>query len=652
MKKYNKLKRFPLGAIQADGFLRDQLLRGKDGMAGHLWELEPGMIADPFVRKTVVDQWQSGDQLGWGAEISGNYWSGYIRHAFVLNDADMIARATEWVNTMMKRQRPDGYLGTYDEKGADIYDDYNAWGTACALRGLLAFWEATGREDVLDAVHRCLLWFCETWVGDKKTVYGGPKIIDPLIYCYWYTGDERLLDFAEEYAEFNCEHDIFSNSYRSFLEKDFQYQSNHTAGIGNALRLPALLYAATGKEIYLRAGERMLELLRKKAMHLSGGPVSCSEYLGPVGSTTESEYCSFTFYQITYSAYSFITGEAKYGDYMEQMFYNAAQGARKKDEKAIAYMSAPNQIYATTISSDTGGDWQVYAPCYPVSCCPVNAVAVVPEFVSSMLLTDEESNVYVTMYGPCRLKHGELALRMETRYPFRNRVTIYVEGEGERSLFLRIPMWSEGYTVTVNGKKIPVYKNELGYAELRRNWKMGDQVDICFEASVQIIRVDDSDCAAKYPMAFQYGALLFSYHVPERWKEIKGHPVTPLPEGWSWYDVKPVYQEPNGSDAHENIGNRRHAYSWNVAVDENLRSEQISVEVVDTEGYVWETAPLRLHLPCYKALYLCATYPHKTFEPFGAKQPVTNPLELVLEPYGCTNLRVTYFPIADIKNDK
>ena len=46
MKAFNKLKRFPLGAIQADGFLRDQLLRGKDGMAGHLWELEPGMIAD------------------------------------------------------------------------------------------------------------------------------------------------------------------------------------------------------------------------------------------------------------------------------------------------------------------------------------------------------------------------------------------------------------------------------------------------------------------------------------------------------------------------------------------------------------------------------------------------------------------------------
>lgn len=652
MQIFCKLRKLPLGAIRAEGFLRDQLLRGKEGMAGHLYELEPGMIRDPFLRKTAVDQWESGDQLGWGAEISGNYWSGYIQHAFVLNDAEMIDRATEWVDAMLTRQRADGYLGTYDEEGADVYDDYNAWGTTCALRGLLAFWEATGRRDVLDAVHRCLLWFCQAWSGDKKTVYGGPTLIDPMVYCYWYTGDERLLAFAEEYAEYNGEHDIFNNSYRSFLEKDYQYLSNHTAGLGNALRLPALLYAATGKEKYLSASERMIDLVRSHSVHLSGGPVSCSEYLGPVGSTTESEYCSFAFYHITYSALSFITGNAKYGDYMEEMFYNAAQGARKKDEKAIAYMSAPNQLYATRISSDTGGDWQVYSPCYPTACCPVNAVAVVPEFVRGMILTDGQENLYVTVYGPCHMTHHGVSLRIETQYPFRHHATVYMDCEDKRSLFLRIPAWSEEYEITVNGNAFQTQKNTDGYAEIHRMWSKGDVVEVRFRTSVQILRVNDSDCASKYPMAFKYGALLFSYHIPERWKPVEGHPITPLPEGWSWYDVKPVFEEPKGSDPHENIGNRRHAYSWNVAMDEHLRPEDVTVEELPEKGYAWETPMLRLHVPCYKALYLYATYPHKSFEPIGKRQPVTHPLTLLLEPYGCTNLRVTYFPIADIKNKK
>ena len=103
MKRFQKLDRFPLGSIHADGFLKDQMLIGKDGMCGHLHELEPGMINDPFLHKTYVPAWGDGDQSGWGAEISGNYWSGYIQYAFTLGDTEMINTATEWVNAMIKK---------------------------------------------------------------------------------------------------------------------------------------------------------------------------------------------------------------------------------------------------------------------------------------------------------------------------------------------------------------------------------------------------------------------------------------------------------------------------------------------------------------------------------------------------------------------
>jgi rhamnogalacturonyl hydrolase YesR len=110
----------------------------------------------------------------------------------------MIRTATDWVDKMIKKQRSDGYLGTYYEENADIYDDYNAWGTGCALRGLIAFYEATGRADVLEAVHKCLKWFVREWSGDKKTCYAGPFIIEPMIFAYHITKDEELLRFSEE----------------------------------------------------------------------------------------------------------------------------------------------------------------------------------------------------------------------------------------------------------------------------------------------------------------------------------------------------------------------------------------------------------------------------------------------------------------------
>jgi len=651
--RYQKLFRYPLGSITPDGFLREQMERNKNGMGGHMDELEPGMIADPFIEKSYVKMWGNGDQSGWGAEISGNYWTGLIENAFTMQDKELIEKVTNWVNTMLKKQKSDGYLGTYYEEDAKIYEDYNAWGTACMLRGLLAFYDATGREDVLKAVHRCLLWFCDKWAGDRKTSYAGGYIIEPMIFCYHLTGDRRLVDFAEEYAEFLCNHDIFSISYKTFLEKELQYNSEHTAGMGTNSRLPALIYTATGKEKYLKASEKVLDEIYRKASHLSGSPVSVCEYLAPVSSTAETEYCSYAFYNATYSYMSCITGDSRFAERMEEMFYNGTQGARKKDERAIAYLSAPNQVYATDRSSSAVGNMQVYAPCYPVSCCPVNSVAVLGEFVRGMLLHDAQDNLFLSVYGPCTLKTDTKKLKMVTQYPFRNTVSVEIEEDsGEFTIYYRIPAWCKAYSLAVNGEKTEPTVPQNGYAGIRRIWKKGDVLTLTFEMAVEVIRVDDSAASAKYPIAVKRGPLLFSLPIPEKWEAYPGTPCTPLPEGWSWFRVTPVYKEADDHDPHNRIGLRRNQISWNVALDERLSPKSIAVEEMDGEGYAWEKPQVRLKVKGYKAPYLCAPYPTKTFEPFGARQPVTEELELTLVPYGCTALRITYFPIADLKENR
>lgn len=647
MKIYDKLSRYPLGDIHPLGFLKEQMLRGKEGMAGHLYELEPGMINDPYINKSFIKAWEGGDQSGWGAEISGNYWSGYIQFAFTLGDADMIKKATEWVDTMLKKQKDDGYLGTYYEEDARIYEDFNAWGTACMMRGLIAFYEVTGREDVLNALHRCLLWFCDKWSGDNKTTYAGAFIIEPSIAVYKLTGDERLLSFAEEYTQYLCDHDIFKTSYKAMLNEEFRYNSNHTAGLGSQIRLPALVYSVTGKEDYLRATERRIQQVLDHSTHITGGPVSISEFLGPVSATAESEYCNFAVFNSSYSYMSCITGNAKYGDLMERMFYNAAQGARKKDEKAIAYLSAPNQVYATDESSNAMTNMQVYAPCYPIACCPVNSVVVVPEFIRGMLLHDKDDNVYVMVYGPCEIENDKVSLRIDTLYPFRDNVAVEIRRDGEYAINLRIPEWSKGYTVKVNRETVNANEKD-NFAEIRRSWKAGDIIEIEFVAEVEVVKIDDSDAGKKYPIAIKRGALVYSFKPEEQWIPIAGSPMTPLPEGWTWYNVKAVHEEADVYDAHERMGLRKYQISWNIALDEDLKNTEISVEKVDCDGYAWENPPIKLHTHCYKAPYLFAPYPCKTIEPPQEYQFVTDKLELELVPYGCTNIRITYFPKAKL----
>lgn len=649
MKAFQKFNRFPLGAIKAEGFLKEQMLIGKEGMAGNLYKLEPEMIEAPYLRDFNVPAWSKTEATGWGAEISGNYWTGYIQHAFTLNDAQMIETATNWVDGVLKRQAADGYLGTYPEKSdiADRYEDYNAWGTACGMRALLAFYEATGREDVLDAVYKCMLWFVKEWAGDRKTTYAGPFITEIMIEVYRHTGDESLVDFAEDYQRYLCENDIFANSYKSMLEEEFHYNSNHAAGIGTNTRLPALLYSVTGKKEYLDATEKRIADVRKNSMHITGGAVSMAEFLGPVSSIAESEYCSFTVYNSMYSHLSYITGDAKYGEYMEEVFYNAAQGARKKDEKAIAYLSAPNQVYATMDSSNGMRDDQVYAPCFPVSCCPVNSVVIVPEFVRGMLLEGDNDSVCVMAYGPCSLNYKDIALKVNTMYPFRNKAELEFMCSKEFEVKLRIPSWAKGFKVKINGKPVEEAKAADSFVTVEKSWSTGDKLEIEFDAKIEVVTIDDSNASGKYPLAVKYGALIYSYHVPEIWEPTEGRPMTKLPDGWSWFNVNPHYDMPDVADIHERNGMLKHAFSWNIALDETISEKDFSIEEIEDAGYVWANAPIRLHTNCYKAPDMWAPYQCKTFEPYGKYQRVTAKLPLVLEPYGCTNLRITYFPKAD-----
>lgn len=646
---YGKLSSLPLGAIQAEGFLKEQLLRNKNGLGGHLDEIEPGMIANPYVHKTHVKQWGNGMQSGWGAEISGNYWTGLVMLAFTLNDPELIAKAEKWVNTVLQKQRPDGYLGTYYEENANIYEDYNAWGNSCGMRALLFYAEATGRQDVFDAVYRCMLWFCDHWAGDRKTGYAGVYITVPMMYCYHKTGDRRLLNFCLDYQDYLCRHDYNRTSYRSLLKPKLVYNSQHAAGYGNMCYMPALVYTGCGDEKFLKATENGIQKVRAKAMHANGGQAGFSEYLAPVSAVTQTEYCGFTTFLSAYSVMSAVTGEARYGDYMEQIIYNGAQGARKKDERAIAYLSAPNQIFATQKSAPDMGDMQVYAPCYPVACCPVNSVVVIPDFIRSMAMSDEKGKLYLTAYGPCHIRYKGMEIRQETMYPFRNRVTLHVIGNG--TVFCKIPLWSQGADVTVNGKAISVTAKKNGYFPVTLTAE-SSEVILDFHAQIEVLSIDDRDAGNKRPLAFRYGALLFSMPIQEKWDPFYPSTETPLTEEWPWYNVTGVYEHLPITDVHEQTMQERFCKPWNVAVDEKLKPEDIRIELVDREGYVWETPQIVLKVPAYRAPYCTALYPMRTFDFYGDKQLVTEKMELTLVPYGCTNLRITYFARADLDESK
>ena len=78
---FGKLRFLNCGKITARGWLKEQLVRSKEGMGGHLDELEPQMLYDPYVNKKSTSVWGE-NAAGWGAELSGHYWVGLVTLAF------------------------------------------------------------------------------------------------------------------------------------------------------------------------------------------------------------------------------------------------------------------------------------------------------------------------------------------------------------------------------------------------------------------------------------------------------------------------------------------------------------------------------------------------------------------------------------------
>ncbi len=649
VKTYNKFSRLPLGSVTAQGWLKEQLLRNKEGMGGHLDELEPDLLGTPFINYNTVKKHPFlGDPAdpilaaGWGGELSGVYWTGLIELAFTLQDDELIAKATKWIEGVLKHQEPDGYLGSFPAD-LDRMVDYNAIGATWCYRAMLAFYDATGRQDVLDAVHRGLLWFCENW-KDHKTDYCGCVIIEPMIVVYAYTGDERLVKFSEDWLDWLEDHTIWPNSVSQYLSDKLPYVSFHAGAYGEDSKNPALIYCATGEEKMLKASVNAFDKCLARMVQTTGGVGSSSEYLSPKGAAQETEYCNYSHFNHSYYWMAMATGEARWADEVERAIFNGAQGARKKDERAVAYFTSPNQTQASNESSIYGdwGEYGAYAPCFHVACCPTQSVRTMPEFIRSMGMTDENDDLYLFCYGPAEVKAPKIDFTMDTLYPFRDTITLHITRSEDADLRIRIPAWCKNPTVTVNGKEVKLSAIENGFTHIDATLTAGDTVVLHFPMEIKLVKVDDSHAASKFPISIERGPLVYALPIPTNWVEYPGNPITPLPEGWSWYKAYPILDTSNCD-----VFTAYYNASWCKAIDETLSPDAIKVTEHEPTGYVWEEPPVTIEVPLYHAKYaymFCSPKIGETYEVPVEVEGDTTMCKMV--PHGCTNLRITYLPRA------
>jgi DUF1680 family protein len=511
------------------------------GFVGNLNQMIPDLINDPIYgaerlhkqsKSKDLGNLKSGDAEGdeqykwWNSETQSNWWDGYIRNAFLLEDQTAIDKANEYVSRMLATQDEDGYLGIYDKELRYQFKGENGelWAKTTLYRGLLAYYEYTHDQKVWNALIRAVDNVMDNYPMNKSQpffagkdfsggVAHGLTFTDVLDRMYQLTDDSKYLD----YAAFLYRN--FSDNYSS--EKDVQLSNIldpiyklQSHGVHTYEHLRPLIVAAyaTGNIELKKALGIYLERI-SRCTTPTGGAIG-DEWIGgrqEDATHTGYEYCSLHELMDSYSVLFQKSGELEVAEEIETIFYNAAQGSRHPEHSSIAYLKTDNSYEMNGLKNGEiePGRNQTrykYSPVHQdvAVCCVPNAGRISPCFLQSCWLKEGENRLVAAVLSPNTLKTSiqDVAVTIEviTEYPYKNHFIFnIITGETiPFQLKIRKPEWAK--SIQTNEK----YRIEGGYLLFDRKFSKNDRIELEFKTEV-LVKED-----LNHEKYFSFGALIYA----------------------------------------------------------------------------------------------------------------------------------------------
>ena len=652
--QYAAFENLPLNDIRPAGWQRAFLLKQRDGLTGHLDELcEPfnkgGWIADPtdweapFYKRTIKGK----DVLCWEPyEQAGYYYDGVLRCGLLLGDDLLQKKATDQIYVSIEEASKNGGIIR-----GDIPND--RWPHVCFFRSFMAEYEATNDRTIPDALMKhydndpCHIWGCRSIINIEQLVWLGQQ-----------TGEQKYIQRAVDLYEAQAfRGDRLVNTYADLVSD--QRQDIHGVTFLETLKLPIILYMATGDEKYLDAARNGYRKLDRFHMLADGIP-SSEEGLSENGCLSAHETCDVSDYVWTTSYMLKATGEVEWADRIERAVLNGGLGCVTKNFDAHQYLSTMNQISATLGSSRSpfsNAGWGAYAQRQMPWCCTGNVNRFFPIYAGLQWLRAKDGGLVKALYGPgeCTFNvEGEtVKFREDSFFPFSNEIKIQVEeGEAKFPFSLRIPSWTKNPTISVNGT---LQKNVKPgeFFVLLRTFRKGDEIMLNFPKKVRFKQVEMNG------MTVDYGPLLFSLPVSSKTEKI-------LLNEWIWSN--------NPTDSKELYGyNMLPAGKWKYVLimdEERGNLVQVKNNPDADEDNPWDpdNPPIRIQVvgaefPLWKNAY-------QKFKPLKGKERMVEvtpnlpprgcmtmvrvkckkPELITLVPYGSTTLRMTIFPYWNAQN--
>ena len=192
----------------------------------------------------------------------------------------------------------------------------------------------------------------------------------------------------------------------------------------------------------------MLDLLDKHHGQATG-IFTCDEHLAGRSPSQGTELCTVVEAMYSLEVLSAVTGDARLGDRLEKLAFNALPATFKKDMTAHQYDQQCNQVICSKegehVYVNNGPDSNLYGLEPNFGCCTANLHQGWPKFTSSLWMKSADGGLAAIAYAPCvvetKIQGKPVKVEVTTDYPFRDNIEIAVTVPEPMSfpLHLRVP---------------------------------------------------------------------------------------------------------------------------------------------------------------------------------------------------------------------
>lgn len=335
------------------------------------------------------------------------------------------------------------------------------------------------------------------------------SILEPTVRLYRLTGEKKYLDFAKYIVDCggSSSDNIFKNAYEDKIPPN-EYNVVKAYEMISCFEGLVEYYYVTGDEYCRESALRFGRRLIANEMTVVGGAACWGEYfdhasvrqtrINESGEMMQETCVTVTFMKFCHKLF-LLSGESIFLDCFETSFYNAYLGALNEKEQVTHFdyrntvkTVLPFDSYSPLVPGVRGlrvGGLQIIDNGKYYGCCAAIGGAGAGLFPSAMLCKTE-NGVLLGLYESGELKtetpNGKaLTLTVDTTYPYGDgviNVTVDTDDDSPFDIALRVPVWSEKNSLTVNGEGVEAVN---GINTVNRVWKKGDTIVLDLDMSVR-----------------------------------------------------------------------------------------------------------------------------------------------------------------------